>query len=240
MSITVTPLNLGTIIRDKSGFTYMKDPGVKINVPIISWLVEVGQTKIIVDTGTNSPLETAHHHQPLIRNADQELSYVLQKKNVSPQEIEIVILTHLHWDHCYNTELFPNAQFIVQEIELSYAMNPLPIHAHAYDIAPIQATKFTTVNGNAKIIDGITLLLTPGHTPGFQSVFLENEGRKALIASDTIPLYENWAHPSPIPNGAHYNLADYCATFDLIKKLKADYILPGHDMEVFQKEQYVV
>lgn len=240
MSITVTPLNLGTIIRDKSGFTYMKDPGIKVNAPIISWLIEIDQTKIIVDTGTNSPLKTAEHHKPLIRNADQELSYVLNSKNVNPLEIEIVIYTHLHWDHCYNAELFPNAKFIVQEIELNYALNPLPIHTHAYDIAPIQGTKFTTISGNKKIVDGVTVLLTPGHTPGFQSVLLECGSRKTLIASDTIPLYENWAYPSPIPNGGHYNLADYCATFDLIKKLGVDYILPGHDMGVFQKDKYLV
>lgn len=240
MSITVTPLHLGTIIRDKSGFTYLKDPGIKIKAPIISWLIEIGQQKILVDTGTNSPLETADHHKPLIRNTDQELPYVLKMKNVNPQEIELVILTHLHWDHCYNTELFPNAKFIVQDIELNYAMNPLPLHAHAYDLAPIQATKFTTVSGSKKIMDGLTVLLTPGHTPGFQSVLLESEGRKTLIASDTLPLYENWANSSPIPNGGHYNLADYYATFDLIKNLDADYILPGHDIRVFQKEKYIV
>ena len=235
----ITPLHLGSIIRDKSGFTYMKDPGVKVEVPIIAWLIESGQKKIIVDTGTNSPLETAEHHKPLLRDGSQELPYVLKRNGVNPRDIKTVILTHLHWDHCYNAELFPNAQFIVQKAELDYARNPLPIHHHAYDSEPINAMNCTTVAGHKKIIDGVSVLPTPGHTPGFQSVLLENGSRKALIASDTIPLYENWG-ASPIPNGAYYNLADYFATFEMIRKLNADYILPGHDMRVFEQKQYLV
>ncbi len=240
MSFTVIPLNLGTLVRDKSGFTYLRDPGTKLSVPVIAYLVKDQGKLMLVDTGPDDPRETAAYHQPFFRTQAQQLLPVLTELNVKPQDIAIVILTHLHWDHCYNTELFPNAEIIVQDIELSYAKNPLPIHRQAYDTAPIKDKKFTTINGDTRISNGVTALVTPGHSPGSQSVLLENGNRKILIASDTIPFYENWNSPSPIPNGAHYNLADYYATFDKMKKLSVDYVLPGHDQAVFEKAAYSV
>jgi N-acyl homoserine lactone hydrolase len=241
MAITITPLHMGSIIRDKSGFTYMANVGVKIELPIIAWLVETAETKIMVDTGTNGPEETAEYHKPLIRKREQELPYLLKKLGVDPGEISTVILTHLHWDHCYNNRLFPRAQFIVQRAEIRYAIAPLPPHVHAFDLPPIVETKYTVISGDKKIIDGVTILLTPGHTPGSQSVLLESEKRRILIGGDTMPLYENWNdNPVPVPSGIFVNLEDYYATFDRIASLNLDLFLPGHDIRVFDKEKYVV
>jgi glyoxylase-like metal-dependent hydrolase (beta-lactamase superfamily II) len=163
----IVPMHLGNIVRDKSSFTCGRNQGVRIELPIIAWLIETGTTKIIVDTGTNAPEHTAEHHKPLIRSKEQELPFALRSLGVDPLGIKTVILTHLHWDHCYNTELFPNAKFIVQWEELRYAIAPLPLHEHAYDPEPIRCTRYTVVNGDQQIANGVWVVCTPGHTPGF-------------------------------------------------------------------------
>jgi glyoxylase-like metal-dependent hydrolase (beta-lactamase superfamily II) len=236
----VVPMHLGSILRDKSSFTYLRNQGVKVEIPIIAWLVETDEMRIIVDTGTNAPESTAEYHKPLSRSKEQELPFVLSTLGVDPTAITLVILTHLHWDHCYNTELFPHAEFVVQREELRYAIAPLPLHTHAYDLAPIRNTTYTVVNGDKQLAKGISVLVTPGHTPGFQSVLIENKGRKVLIASDTIPLFENWSEKSPIPSGIFNNLDDYYSTFEKLRALSPDLVLPGHDINVFRQKEYVV
>lgn len=239
MGITITPLDLGTLIRDKAAFTYKRDAGTRIEVPVIAWLLDVHGTPILVDTGINSPDVTADNHKPLVRTERQELGNALKRHGVAPGDISLVIMTHLHWDHCYNTELFPDARFIVQKSELDYALDPTPKAAKGYDLEPIRATTFETVSGDVPIVGGVSVLLTPGHSPGIQSVLLECEGRRLLIAGDVLPMFENCRAPL-LPSGTISSMDDYEASFEKIMKLGVERILPGHDMLVFEKEKYIV
>ncbi len=236
----IVPLHVGDIFRDKSSFTCSRNQGVKLTLPVICWLIDTGAKKIVVDTGTNSPEETAEYHKPLNRTREQELPAQLRSHGVEPGEIELVILTHLHWDHCYNNHLFPKAQFLVQRTELRYAIAPLPLHAHAYDWAPVVGTRYTLVDGDKQLGNGISLVTTPGHTPGFQSVLVASPRKKILVASDTIPLFENWQQDPPLPSGVFNNLEEYYSTFDKIRKLNPDLVLPGHDARVFEQPEYVL
>lgn len=236
----IVPLHVGDIVRDKSSFTCLRNQGLKIELPIICWLIETNGAKVIVDTGTNAPNETAEHHKPLSRTKQQELPVVLDSLGVNPGDVDLVILTHLHWDHCYNNHLFPNAEFLVQRNELRYAIAPLPLHVHAYDFAPIVNTKYRVIDGDKELGNGISVVCTPGHTPGFQSVLVVGPRRRVLIASDTIPLFENWCEKPPVPSGVFNNLEQYYSTFEKISSLNADLVLPGHDVKVFDQQEYIV
>jgi glyoxylase-like metal-dependent hydrolase (beta-lactamase superfamily II) len=208
--------------------------------PIICWLIEMNGAKIIVDTGSNGPNDTAEYHKPLSRTKQQELPFLLDLLGVHPGDVDLVILTHLHWDHCHNNHLFLNAEFLVQRTELRYAIAPLPLHAHAYDLAPIVNTKYKVINGDKQLANGISVVCTPGHTPGFQSVLVEGPHRRVLIASDTIPLFENWCEKPPRPSGVFDDLEQYYSTFEKIHSLNTDLVLPGHDIKVFDHKEYIV
>jgi N-acyl homoserine lactone hydrolase len=236
----IVPLHVGDIVRYKSSFTCLRNQGVKIELPIICWLIETDKTKVIVDTGTDGPAETAEHHKPLSRTKQQELPAVLNRLGVDPADIDLVILTHLHWDHCHNNHLFPNAEFLVQREELRYAIAPLPLHLHSYDLSAIVATKYKVIDGDKQLDNGLSVITTPGHTPGFQSVLVEGQHKRALIASDTVPLFENWSEKPPIPSGIFNNLEDYYSTFEKISRLNTDLVLPGHDAKVFEQKEYVL
>lgn len=231
--LIIKPLNLGEITRDKSQFTYFRDIGTKITAPIIAWYIEGAKEKILVDTGGTSVAEC--QHPPYSRTKEQELDRALLKIGVDPGEIAIVILTHLHWDHAANNHLFPNARFIVQRQELQYAAAPLPVHS--YDLQLISKTKYEIIEGDQNITEGVSVILTPGHSMGMQSVVVNTAKGKYVIAGDAIPLNECWRANPPIPNAVHVDLRDCYASFEKIKNI-ADYILPGHDPEVFNKVQY--
>jgi metal-dependent hydrolase (beta-lactamase superfamily II) len=107
-----------------------------------------------------------------------------EKLNLTPDDIDIILYTHLHLDHCSSSSLFKNARHIVQEDELKAAFNKHPMFKRFfYRPELIKDVKFETVRGDKKIVEGVSVMLTPGHTPGSQSVVLETAKGKAGITS---------------------------------------------------------
>lgn len=168
----------------------------------------------------------------------------MQKAGVCAEEIDTVILTHLHWDHCYNNHLFPQAEFVVQKEEIMSAVVPLPKFAFMYEsfsagmIPPWarQRTKWKIINGDWELCGGIRLCLLPGHTMGLQGVLADTEEGQVLIASDAVPLYECL---EGLDQG-NYRISSLCAdlgkyyqTFDRLRQMKEEGIkfLAGHDFQ---------
>jgi len=231
----IFPLRLGTITRDNSNMMYMKDNGRKIDIPLISWLLTDGKINILVDTGGTAP--DGKRYLPYIRNSDEALENQLGLLDINPDDISIVILTHLHWDHSGNNLLFPNAKFFVQKKELQYAVCPLAIHKSAYDYDLIFKTKYTAIKGDCDILDGISVITTPGHSPGSQSIIVNTNEGNYVIVGDLIGLFECYESDPMIVNGLHTNLFEYYDSLDRIKALGAK-ILPGHDPKVFLQKFY--
>jgi N-acyl homoserine lactone hydrolase len=244
----IYPVNLGTLEIDKSEFTYLRNAGEKIGVPNLAWFVTDGNRQIVVDTGAPDPEFSTKYHFPLTRTPEQEPEVAFRNVGCDPDKVEAVITTHLHWDHVYNNDLFKNAKFYVQGEELRYAIDPLPIHMKGYESMAIGMspnymtnTPYNIIHGDYQLTDGIFLFLTPGHTPGSMSVAVETAKGTYVIASDTIPLFENWNWPAPhmphLPNGIHSSLTDYFTTFARLEEV-GDFILPGHDPLVLNHKRY--
>lgn len=245
MKYTIIPLNMGgREIADKSVLTYLSNFGQKAKMVYIAWLIDGGEKKLLVDTGPGDP-EWARNHMgiDIELGPDGNLASTLQRLGIKPEAIDLVICTHLHWDHCFNNRLFTNARFIVQHRELIHAIAPIDSQRHIYgwtenEEAPFLwvSEKYRVIKGSREILPGIDVFLNPGHTPGTQGVLVKTTSGNFFIASDTIPLFENWEMKTP--SGIHVNLEEYEDTFDKIGFLKDVFILPGHDPKVFQKERY--
>jgi N-acyl homoserine lactone hydrolase len=248
--LKIRPLSCGRFLAaEKSNFTYGVDPGVKIVLPVLFWFIEGAEKRILVDTGSSDPQWAARYHHPFDRMVREEPLNAIATLGLKPEDIDIIINTHLHWDHCFNNDLFPNARILVQKEEVRYAMAPLPCHAVYYESQLIGMTpswlktlcRTDMIEGEMTIEPGITLVPLPGHTPGFQGVLVNlTSGRRGLIAGDTIPLWENWernAQGFQIPSGIHVSLDDYYETYKKMASM-ADLILPGHDLKVLEKEVY--
>jgi N-acyl homoserine lactone hydrolase len=247
-NLNIIPINVATLNVDKSEFTYMRNFGVKLEVPCIIWYIQGADKKIMVDTGPCDPDWSNKYHFPMIRSKGQEPRNAMKKVGLDPKEIDIVILSHLHWDHAFNNHLFPNATFYVQKEELKYAIAPLPVHMKGYEsvaigMSPdyITKTKYTIINGDLEIVPGVSVVLTPGHSPGSMCVKVETSKGPYLIASDTLPLFENWnnpvAHIPRLPGAIHVGLVEYFESLEKMDKI-TDLVLPGHDPLVFDKTEY--
>lgn len=249
--LLIHPISLGTLISiDKSVFTMGRHQGEKVDVPCLSFVIVGGEKKILIDTGPCDPDWASQYHRPLRRDPDQEINAALAKLGLFPKEIDLVIFTHLHWDHCFNLEPFSEATFLVQKSELAYATAPLPSDRVPYEIGipgvqpPWMGVfgRIEPLDGDQEIIPGVRVMHLPGHTPGSQGVVVETHEGPWVIPGDNVPLYENWegdeamAH---IPSGIHQNLFD---AFGSLKRLEAfgDRLLPGHDERVLTHFQYPV
>lgn len=235
----ITAIQTGTIEMEKSIGTYLKDNGTVIRIPNISFLLEAsdGPEKIIVDTGFESVERSERiQKQRAWRNEDQKLDVVLRDMGVDPAMIRTGILTHLHFDHCGQNHLFPNAKFYVQQSELRYAFAPLPDELTPY-FSPLigekpsfWGTDFDIIDGDAEITDGIRVVHTPGHTPGGQTLLVETDDGIYAIPGDNVFFYENIE--KNIPCGHIYSRADWFSSMGKVRSM-ADHIIPSHDQLVF-------
>ncbi len=236
-SLKIRPLHVGTITRQAMTFCYWLDPGKLVDVPLISWYIEGSDKKILVDTGGGDPSQALPRWKPYIRTEDQSLENALKKVEVRCEDIDIVIVTHLHWDHSAGNGLFPKANIIVQKEELFVARSPFPIMTHAFIKSIVEDINYTVVSGDQEISKGIKVFLIPGHTYGMQGVLVDAETKRYFIASDTFGFFKNLETDPPTISGIYVDLKKYYESLEKISQLSA-FILPGHDFKVFDREVY--
>lgn len=231
---TIHPLHLGDIVRQKGNMAYMREPGKTVAFPILAWYVTDGTAKYLVDTGGTPP---DHRYQPYTRTVEQDPVAALARLGVRPEEITDVVLTHLHWDHAGSNHLFPNARFHVQREELRYAAAPMRIHEGSYDYDVVFRTRYAIVDGDRELLPGISVITTPGHSPGSQSVIVNTKAGGYLIAGDLIGLYECYESDPMIVNAIHTDLGVYYESLDKVRA-QGCAVLPGHDIKVLMHDSY--
>jgi len=160
---TITPVSVGTSVVDRSQMVWGQGYGTKMQVPVMMFYVEGNGRRVLFDTGCPNPESAAKYHYPCVRKPGEEPAQALEAIGVHPSEIDTVVASHLHWDHCYNHELFTNARFLVQRTELQFAATPFPIFANAYEAPttgitpPYSRTVFEVRDGDVDLDDGLVV-----------------------------------------------------------------------------------
>ena len=117
----IRPLPLFEGKRYKSHFTYLINSGQQINTVQYVWYIEGTKETIVVDAGSNNKYSArlGYAYQKI-----HTLASALGKLGLSPGDIDLVILTHLHYDHVAQASRFPKARFLIQKDEIAFAQNP--------------------------------------------------------------------------------------------------------------------
>ncbi len=245
---TIRPLCFGEFIGiEKSVLTYGYGFGQKLASPCLGWLLQSGDEAILLDTGPSNPSRTVPIHSPIRRSPDQAPDAALRLAGAEPENLKLVILSHLHWDHCYNLECFPNARFLIQAEELRAAVDPIPTQRGPYEVGipgllPPWMPYFDRMEvvwGDVEIASGLSAVLLPGHTPGLQGVLADTVGGRFLLPSDGVPLQDNLGVEGVdlIPPGIHIDVAQCFRSLEKMRGM-ADVILPSHDPVVLRQEVY--
>ena len=119
--------------RNAAGPLFSDVKDVFTDSPIIAYLIDAAGEWILVDTGACGVEQSEKYHHKMTFTDDMKWDNLLRPFDISPKDIKTVINTHLHWDHCYNNDLFENAKIYVQKREVEFAINPVPSHYVYYE-----------------------------------------------------------------------------------------------------------
>ena len=231
---TITPLHLGDITRPRANMIYGYEGTEVLDFPLIAYYLD-GEHKILVDTGGSAP-DSAQGQRaaPYKRAPEQELGAALIRIGVSPQAVEYVIFTHLHWDHAGNNHLFSSAKFLCQKVEYENLVDPNG-EKTGYDLDDVMKYNYELIDGDAELFDGISVLTAPGHTRGMQCVAVDTDSGKVVLTGDLITLRASLKYDPPRFNALLYNDSAAGIAQKSLDKVLAVYglLLPGHDPDVF-------
>ncbi|MGE4278771.1 MAG: N-acyl homoserine lactonase family protein [Magnetospirillum sp.] len=202
------------------------------------WLIRGGGRTILVDTGFNAEA-AVQRRRDFIRCPTEGL----RDLGITPQDVDDIIITHLHYDHAGNAILFPKAQFHLQEKEMQAATGPDMRHKlcrHAYEVEDVvhmvrqnfrERVRF--VNGDSAVAPGISLHLVGGHTRGLQIVRVHTARGWVVLASDAVHYYDNVVKAMPFPGVVDVPALIEAGERCLSLADSGDHVVPGHDPLVF-------
>ena len=203
------------------------------------WLVIGGGRRFVVDCGFTEEV-SARRKRTYLRNPVDALKLF----GIDANEVEDVILTHLHYDHVGNFDRFPKAHFHLQEPELTYATGKYMAHPflnHAFEVEDVVGVvrlnyrgRVVFYSGDAEIAPGLNVYLVGGHSAGLQFVTVNTKRGRVVLASDTTHYYENMETGRPFTTTFH--VGDTLEGYRRVRALAptAEHIVPGHDPLVMQ------
>jgi glyoxylase-like metal-dependent hydrolase (beta-lactamase superfamily II) len=198
------------------------------------WVVKGDGRIIVVDTGFNAEV-AARRKRTFLRCPVETLGLL----NISPDEVDDVVLTHLHYDHAGNFDRFPKARFHLQEREIHYATGRymrFPRLSHSFEVEDVcgivrlnYARRVLFYAGDAELAPGITLHAAGGHSDGLQFVKVNTARGPVVLASDVSHFYENLASGRPFPTAFH--VGEMLEGFEKLLAVAPGerHIVPGHD-----------
>lgn len=203
------------------------------------WLLRDGPRTILVDTGYD-------HAEAKLRGRPIRLDpgEALAPFGLKPEDIDEVIVTHLHYDHAGGLALFPKAHLHLQAAEMAFATGPCMCHdtlrapftaGHICEaVTRLYRGKLTFHEGEGQIADGLTVHCIGGHSRGLQAVRVRTQVGWMVLASDAAHYYENFMARKPFP--IVVDLQNMLDGFDTLQRLasRTELIIPGHDPLVRQ------
>jgi len=204
------------------------------------WLARSAARTFVIDTGFNQAA-AQRRRRDFLRSPAEGLALL----GVEAARVEHVIVTHLHYDHIGNFDLFPRARFYLQDRELAFATGRYmasEFFRYAYEVDEIVAMvrnvyagRVEFHDGDAELAPGISVHRIGGHTKGLQAVRLATRVGWLVLASDASHYAANMQLGRPFPVVA--DVTEMVDGWARLKRLASDprHVVPGHDPLVMQR-----
>jgi N-acyl homoserine lactone hydrolase len=159
---TVTPVFVADMLAENG------------RIPLYVHLIDHPDARVVIDTGMTEVHPLVADHDPRLRP--------LGEQDLDLTTIDIVVNTHLHFDHCGGNHLFAGKPIYVQRTELEDARSMEDYTIREWVDAP--GVQYEPVDGEYELLPGVRLVPAPGHTPGLQIVVVETDGDPIVIGGD--------------------------------------------------------
>ncbi|MEO8359290.1 MAG: N-acyl homoserine lactonase family protein [Vicinamibacteria bacterium] len=258
-ALRLWPLLTATHRYDKSISTWNRGRGEQIEAPVLAYLIETRNGRILYDVGCDytkihDDALRARYYSPLVfdfgapdMTDDQRLPRHLGRLGLTPRDIDVIFVGHLHFDHAGGLKDLHRsgcgAEIHVHEAEMAAARAGVDTSVFADDLVDDSgaALPFVLKAAEYSVAPGVQAIETPGHTAGHMSMLIElPKGRPILLAGDAADLQENLDDEIAVGTfveGGH----DACVSS--IRKLKqiaeetGAWIWPNHDLPFYRTLQ---
>jgi len=239
---TVRAVRYATRVTPKSALFYdyavFGEPDVPFRTDYFFWLLSRPGETIVVDVGFGADT-AARMDRELVRAPAQAMTELGVRA-------DRVVLTHLHWDHTANLDLFPGAELLVPAAELDFWGGPEGRHplfaplARAEDLAAIDRARaedrLTPLGADAQVAPGVRSITVGGHAAGQSVLVVETATGPVVLASDAFHFYEEYELRRPFAICA--DLVGALRAFDAVRELSGDgraTLVAGHDPQVTER-----
>lgn len=204
------------------------------------WVISNAERTILLDTGFDQAAAQLRGRQ-IVRPVAEGLRTI----GIPTDRIEDIVISHMHYDHAGNYDLFPRARYHLQDAEMAYCTGRCmldPDIGGVFDAAAVAAMAHKVFtgrvqfhDGDAELAPGITLHKVGGHTRGMQVVRVATERGWVVLGSDTAHFYANLQPNRPFP--IFDSLPDYVAAQHAALRLASSpqHFIPGHDPLVLRR-----
>jgi N-acyl homoserine lactone hydrolase len=187
--------------------------------PVLAFAIRHADGLVLVDTGVGEGSEWIEtNYRPRSRDVREALAGA----KLDPDQVRTVINTHLHFDHCGQNRAFPGVPIHVQQAELDLALR----EGHTIvEWVDFPEASYEAVEGDREIVEGVSVLATPGHTPGHQSVTVRTGDGLVLIVGQAAQDARSFA------------TGEADASVRRLRELNADRIHFSHDRAVLRRRK---
>jgi glyoxylase-like metal-dependent hydrolase (beta-lactamase superfamily II) len=235
-SYRVYAIKYAEVARKAYGNFIDADPHENADMPLnyYVWAIVGSERTIVVDTGF-SPAMGKKRGRTTTKPVEEGLAAL----GIEARDVADVVITHMHYDHCGNDDLFAGARYHLQDLEMEYATGRCMCHREinrafeADDVARmvhrVFAGRVQFHSGVEEIAPGISVHHIGGHTKGLQCVRVETERGAVVLASDASHFYAHMEQNRAFP--ILYNLGDLLEGYRTLRKLASSdkHVIPGHD-----------
>ncbi|CAN5369367.1 4-pyridoxolactonase [soil metagenome] len=232
-------LDGGTLVIDESDVHWHINAGNPVRFPVYSVLIEHQDGLILYDTGYD--LDHVNKVLPFElpeQTPEQTIPGQLAKIGFKPEDVDIVVNSHFHFDHVGGNKYLTNATTLVHKMELRQAKVPEPFERLGYSDMSFDYTGVTykPISGDYEIVPGVTLFETPGHTIGHYSMLVELANERSMLfcgdaAYTRTTLEKEWIagfHLDPAKSVEAIRRLNY------LGRTKDADIYPSHELESFK------
>jgi N-acyl homoserine lactone hydrolase len=226
----VTALNLGNLDVPLAGMLRDGPVDQRLRIPVWAAAVTGNGIRMLIDTGIENP-DRWSVHNPCWHERDETVGAALAEIGWRPRDVDIVVNTHLHFDHAGSNRRLPDARFFVSATEWAYSQAPAAHQRQLYDYewvgGEVTRENYTLVDCDSfEIAPGVVLIQTPGHTPGHQSVLVDTAEGKLCVTGDAACLLDSFRRR--IAPGDTTDVNSALASIEKIRRC-SDRVLITHD-----------